>query len=181
MEERAQANLASLIDSSDDYFWSVDLDRRLLTFNRAFGRHLEDSYGVRPAVGARLDELLGPERGAPWLTSLETAMSVGASRAEYPLLDGRTLELSFNQIVANGQTMGISISGKDITDRKLAERALEETDRKYRDIFDGSLEGLFQTTLGGKALAANIAFASMLGYGSADEAVSTITDTSAQL
>jgi hypothetical protein len=41
MEGRAQASIASLIDSSDDYFWSVDLDYRLLTFNRAFAQHLE--------------------------------------------------------------------------------------------------------------------------------------------
>ena len=53
MEERAQANLASLIDSSEDYFWSVDLDRKLLTFNQAFRRHMEVSYGVRVAVGVR--------------------------------------------------------------------------------------------------------------------------------
>ncbi len=181
MEERAQANLASLIDSSDDYFWSVDLDRRLLTFNRAFGQHLEVSYGVRAAVGVRLDELLGSERGAPWLTSLETAMTKGPSRVEYPLLDRRTLELTFNPIVTDGQTSGISIFGKDITDRKIAEKSLKETERKYWDIFDGSLEGMFQTTVSGKALAANRAFASMLGYSSADEAVSTITDTAAQL
>jgi PAS domain-containing protein len=58
MEERTQANLASLIDSSENYFWSVDLDGRLLTFNRAFSKHLEVSYGVRAAAGARLHELL---------------------------------------------------------------------------------------------------------------------------
>jgi Amt family ammonium transporter len=132
-------------------------------------------------VGARLDELLGPERGASLLKALETAMSKGCFRVEYPLLDGRTLELRFNQIVEDGQTVGTSISGKDISDWRIAEKALEEMVRKHRDIFDGFLEGLFQTTLGGKALSANRAFANMLEYDSAEEAVSTITDTSAQL
>jgi diguanylate cyclase (GGDEF)-like protein/PAS domain S-box-containing protein len=181
MEERRQANTASLIDSSGDYLWSVDLDRRLLAFNRAFSQHLQVSYGVQAGVGARFDELLGPERGAPWLTYLDTAMSSGSFRSEYFLQDGRTLELNFSQIVTHGQTTGISICGKDVTDRKNAEKALEETERKYRDIFDGSPDGHFQTTIEGKALAANRAFASMLGYGSADEAVSAITDTAAHL
>jgi diguanylate cyclase (GGDEF)-like protein/PAS domain S-box-containing protein len=158
----------------------VDLDRRLLTFNRAFGRHLA-SYGVRAVVGARFEELLGPEPGVPWLAWLDTAVSTGAFRAEHSLGDGRTLELNFSPIAAEGRTTGISIVGKDITAWKKAEAALAETEKKYRDIFDGSLEGLFQTTLDGKALAANRAFANMLGYNSADEAVSTITDTTACL
>jgi diguanylate cyclase (GGDEF)-like protein/PAS domain S-box-containing protein len=93
MKERAQANLASLIDSSESLVRSLDLDRRLL----------------------------------------------------------------------------------------IAEKALEETEQKYRNIFDGSLEGLFETTLEGKALAVNKALADMLGYSSADEAVSSITDTAAHL
>ena len=181
MEERGQANLACLIDSSDDYLWSVDLNYRLLAFNRAFRQHLEADYGVRAGVGARLDELLGPERSAPWRRWLETAASNGPFRAEYCLGEGQTLELNFNQIGKDGQTVGITICGKDITDRKNAEKALEETERRYRDIFDGSLEGLFQTTVAGKALTANSAFANMLGYCSTDEAVSTITDTAACL
>ena len=181
MEERGQPNIAGLIDSLEDHLWSVDMDCRLLTFNRAFRQHLEAECGACAAVGARLDELLGPERGAPWLRWLQTAMSKGPFRAEYCLRDGRTLELNFNRIVADGQTVGISVCGKDITDRKNAEKALQEKERKYRDIFDGSLEGLFQTTIDGKALAANLAFANMLGYGSPDEAVSTITNTRAHL
>ncbi len=171
----------SLIDCSADLFCSVDLDRRLLTFNRAFREYLKANYGVQALVGARLDELLTAEHGAPWLTGLETAMSKGSSRVEYPLLDGRILELNFTEFVAPSEATGISIFGKDITDRKNAEKAFEETERRYRDIFDGSLEGLFQTTVEGKALAANRAFASMLEYGSAEEAVATITSTAAYL
>lgn len=132
-------------------------------------------------MGARLEELLGRERSAPWLTSLETAMAKDRFRVEHPLRDGRTLEWTFHHIVSNGQTVGISIFGKDITEPKIAEKQLRETERKYRDIFDGSIEGVFETTLGGQALAANRAFASMLGYDSADEVVSTIRDTAAQL
>jgi diguanylate cyclase (GGDEF)-like protein/PAS domain S-box-containing protein len=181
MKKQAQANLVSLIDHSEEFFWSVDLERRLLTFNRAFRQHLEVSYGVGVAVGSRLEELLPAERGALWLACLETAMSSDSSQTEYSLLDGRTLELSFRRIAAHGETTGMSVFGKDITDRKIAEKAVEETEKKYRDIFDGSLEGLFQTTLEGKALAANSAFAKMLGYGSPDEAVSTITDTATYL
>ena len=181
MEERAQVELASSIDSLEDFFWSVDLDRRLLTFNRAFRRHLETSYGVRAVAGARLDELLPPEPAAQWLACLDATLSKCPCRVEYPLPDGRILELNFAAIVADGKAAGTSVFGKDITDRKLAEKALEETERKYRDIFDGSLEGLFQTTLDGKALAANKAFANMLGYDSADEVVATITDTAAHL
>jgi PAS domain S-box-containing protein len=176
-----QANRANLMDSSEDHLWSLDLDHRLVSYNRAFRQYLEAGSAVTVAVGARFDELLGPHQGEPWLKWLETARSKGTFRSEYRMPDGRTRDLKFNAIVADNRTVGISVCGKDITDRKNAEEALDETERKYRDIFNGSLEGLFQTTIEGKALAANIAFAKMLGYGSAEQVVSTIADTAVSL
>ena len=39
--QRADANLAALIESTEDLIWSVDLNYGLLTFNRA----LQDDIG----------------------------------------------------------------------------------------------------------------------------------------
>jgi PAS domain S-box-containing protein len=178
---RAEANLAALIESTEDLIWSVDLDHRLLAFNRAFRDEIQRNYGLRAGVGVRLEDLLPPARAALWPPLYDRALSEGSFRAEYSLHGGRTLELAFNRIVQDGETTGISVFGKDITERKTAEKTLLEAEKQYRDIFDGAIEGIFRTSLEGKYLAANSALAKMLGYDSAQELVSAINDSAHQV
>jgi PAS domain S-box-containing protein len=66
----------------------------------------------------------------------------------------------------------------DITDRKRSEARLRQAERKYRSIFENAVEGIFQTTPEGRLVAANPAHARMLGYGSPEELISSLTDVS---
>jgi PAS domain S-box-containing protein len=129
----------------------------------------------------RPQDLLPPERAALWTPLYERALAEGPFRVEYSLADGRILEAAFNRIVQDGETTGISVFGKDITERKTAERILLDAERQYRDIFEGALEGFYRATFEGATLVANPAIAGMLGYGSAQEVVSTITDSAHQV
>ena len=178
MSNQAEANLAALIESTEDLIWSVDLDYRLITFNRALRENIKETLGVQLAAGMRLHELLPPERAALWPPFYERVLHEGPFRIEYSLILPRTLELAFNPIVVDGHVTGISVFGKDITERKAAEKALQEAEKKYRDIFEGAVEGFYQSTPEGKPLAANPALAKMLGYDWPDELKSTIKDTS---
>jgi PAS domain S-box-containing protein len=72
----------------------------------------------------------------------------------------------------------MSVIGKDITERKTAEKTLLEAEKQYRDIFAGALEGIYRTSLEGKPLAVNPAAARMLGYDSAQEFLSAIANVS---
>jgi PAS domain S-box-containing protein len=56
-----------------------------------------------------------------------------------------------------------------VTDRKKAELELQASERKFRRIFDNSLEGIFETTGEGRILVANKAMARIFGYGSIGE------------
>jgi hypothetical protein len=177
----AESSLAALIESTDDLIWSVDLDYRLLTFNRAEHDAFERSYGVQMAVGMLPEDLLPPERAAVFPPLFERALSEGPFRAEYVMKDGRTLEMAFNPIVQHGKKTGISVFGKDITERKRAQEALREAEAKYRSIFERALEGMFRSSADGRILDANPALARMLGYDSARDLISTITDAAHQL
>jgi PAS domain S-box-containing protein len=181
MRTDAEANLAALIESTEDLIWSVDLNYGLLTFNRAFHDNIQRNFGIRSALGMRPVDLLSPERAALWTPLYERVLSEGAFRAEYLLADGRTLEVALNRIVQDGETTGISVFGKDITERKTAEKILLDAERQYRDIFDGAIEGIYRISPEGKPLAVNSALAKMLGYESAQEVVSTITDLAHQV
>jgi PAS domain S-box-containing protein len=72
--------------------------------------------------------------------------------------------------------MIVAGTGVDITARKRAEKALRETEEKYRSIFENAVEGIFQTTPDGRFVSANPALARILGFDSPEELISTRTD-----
>jgi len=68
----------------------------------------------------------------------------------------------------------------DITDRKKAEDLLRQAEEKYRNIFENSIMGIFQTTPDGRYLNANLELALMLGYESPKEMIGVVTDIGQQ-
>jgi len=66
------------------------------------------------------------------------------------------------------------------TKRKQAEEALAENEALYRNLFENAPIGMFQATFDGvRFLRVNSAYATMLGYESPEELLSTVTDISA--
>jgi diguanylate cyclase (GGDEF)-like protein/PAS domain S-box-containing protein len=124
---QAAANLYALIESTEDLIWSIDLNLGLLTFNRALQRHVELTWGTQAAVGKRPQDLLPPERAAIWPPLFHRALTEGPFRTEIPFPNDRILEMSFNPIVVNGKPAGLSVFGKDVTERNRYEKELRET------------------------------------------------------
>jgi len=70
---------------------------------------------------------------------------------------------------------------QDITQRKSAEHALREAERRYRGIFDNAIEGIFRTTVDGQYLDANPALANIYGFESPRELIEAFHDIRHQL
>jgi PAS domain S-box-containing protein len=60
---------------------------------------------------------------------------------------------------------------RDITGRKRMEAGLKESEERYRLLFERNLAGVYRSTADGRILECNRAFARMLGYASAAEAM----------
>lgn len=58
---------------------------------------------------------------------------------------------------------------------------LVRAERRYRDIFDNSVGGIFQTTPEGRIRSANPALARMLGYGSPEELMGSVQDVGREI
>ena len=58
---------------------------------------------------------------------------------------------------------------RNITDRKKTEKALRDSENKYRSIFDYAPIGIYQSFTDGRIRIANNTFAQILGYGSIEE------------
>jgi len=69
----------------------------------------------------------------------------------------------------DGDIMGVREILVDVTNIKVAEEKLKESEDRYRSLFEYSLDGIYQTTLDGKYIDANPALVKMLGYSSREE------------
>lgn len=123
---QAEANLSALIESTEDLIWSIDLNYGLLTFNSALKRHVKSTFGTDAAIGNRPEDLLPAERAAIWPPLFERALKHGPFREEIPFPGNRIVEMSFHPIVVDGVTTGLSMFGKDVTERNQRERQLRE-------------------------------------------------------
>jgi diguanylate cyclase (GGDEF)-like protein/PAS domain S-box-containing protein len=168
-------NLTSLIESTDDLIWSVDLDFRVTAFNHAFASRIR-IYNREAEVGKAQEELLPPERVRFWLPLYARALAEGPFQMEHSSSGDRTVELRFHPIVDRGRKTGVAVFGRDITQHKTTERALAEAERRFRDLYEGALEGVYRTTPRGKPLAINPAGARILGYDSPQDFLLRVTN-----
>jgi PAS domain S-box-containing protein len=77
-------------------------------------------------------------------------------------------ESQVSTVIFNGKPH-IRISTRDITKSKEAEETLFESEKRYRTLFESSLDGIYKSTPEGKFINVNPAFVEMLGYNSEQE------------
>jgi len=159
----AQSNKqwAEIFDAISDFIVVHDESNRVLRVNRS----LADLIGVRPS------ELIGV--GMRALVSIATEPSplpcpfcrAGMETADeyiHPVLE-RTYLVSTSRMrgALNEGLQTIHVL-KDITDRR-------EVERRYRELFDNTQEGIFFSTPEGRFIEVNDALVRMLGYSSRQE------------
>jgi PAS domain S-box-containing protein len=161
---------ANILDNVQEAYVRLDGAFRFTFINRA----------AEVFFGAPRSDLIGK---TPWEAHPETAETPLEEGLRRALTERTTVrfENSFGPlqrwcaIVATPDPNGgIVIHFADIADRKSAER-------DYPDIFEGSVEGIYRISTGGKGMAADPALAKMLRYESPQELVTAIYDSAHQV
>jgi len=127
--EAARAQLASIVESSDDAIISTDLEGRITSWNQG----AERTYGwtAAEAVGELVSMLAPPDRSEEPLSFLEQVrdgqgflhQEVVRQRRDGGLLD---ISLTLSPVRDSaGKVVGASAISRDVTERKQAERELE--------------------------------------------------------
>ncbi len=124
----SQALLNTIINSTSDMVWSVDAQSfGLLWFNQSLIDHYQ-AIGVGIKEGMRPEDL-SPDEGVrqEWHDLYQRAIREGPYTIEYSTRIGaKTLQLSLNPLRREGVVFGVSVFGKDITQRKRAEAELAD-------------------------------------------------------
>jgi PAS domain S-box-containing protein len=150
-----------LADSITDIFFAMDKHLRYIYWNKAS----EILTGIRAedAIGKSLREIF-PD--TPGMRKAEKVYR-NVLKTQQPQtfvndtdIDGRHYIFEISAYPSRG---GISVFVKDITERKQAEEKLEESEQKYRLLFETSLDCIAQIDREGRFLAANPASARSLG------------------
>src|SRR5262249_5445513 len=127
--QASQANLAALMNNSVDSIFSMDADRRLITFNAAFEKRCKESFGVQLKPGMRLRDYIPADVLSRWGEWINRALAGEHFSVDYKYrLDGnpRYSDINFNPIVTpNGEITGVAVFSRDVTERKIAEAALQ--------------------------------------------------------
>ena len=116
--------------------------------------------------------------------AVNVALREGSNHFEWMLrgFDGEEflVDVSFTVIRIHGKKILYTV-WRDITERKRAEDALKRAEEKYRNIFENATEGILQTTMDGRVLSANPAFAHLFGYDSSEEMMQSVEDVTYEI
>ncbi len=165
------------IDSLPGIFYLFDNQGRFLRWNENFerisGYSAEEISRMNP-----LDFFVGKDR---WIIKqrIQEVFAKGRSTAEADFVskNGRKIPYLFTGTrVTLDQTQCLLGMGICIAERKRAEEELRKAEVKYRSIFENAIEGIYQTTLDGRVISANPAFARTLGYTSPQELIAEVTN-----
>ncbi len=126
-----------VFDSTSDMIWSVEPEEfRLLTFNHGLEEYYLKERGMQIKIGDRLEELLPTlEAAENWKNNYRQALQEGFLTMEYPVVAGtKILELNFHILKREDKAFGISVFGRDITERKQSEARIIHINRLYATI-----------------------------------------------
>ncbi|MBI4805483.1 MAG: PAS domain-containing protein [Desulfovibrio sp.] len=130
--------------------------------------------------------MIHPDDAAEVAAALAGLNDAGELALEYRLRckDGEWRRVREHMMVRCGQDgtpMEILGCAYVVEERSAFEQALKESEARLRSISENAMEGLFQCTPEGRFLWMNPACARILGYDSAQEAVTLITDIESQV
>lgn len=164
----------AIIDAVSDVIFEVDIDGNVLFLSAAWQKitGFPKEHSLRNNLFSMLypDDQLKQKNDFDLL--LKGQKNIYRSFTRLRIADGtfRAVELAVSMI-RKDENKDLRIIGTitDVEERRRAERALAEAEKKYRTIVENAAGGLYQLTPEGIYLSANPAMSRILGYNSPEE------------
>jgi PAS domain S-box-containing protein len=171
---KSEEKYRNLIDNMNEGIFILDEKGTILFANNALARiHGFDSPDK--LLNKNFIEFVEPSVKKETLKNFANEIQSGksANEIEVPIVsaDGSIVYVLIrSSIIRYGQRIaGVNGIVSDITDRKQAENALHESEKRFRSLYENSTIGLYRTTPDGKIILANPTLIKMLRYSSFEE------------
>lgn len=170
--ETSHRFLAAIVESSDYAIVSVTLDGTIQTWNAAAERIY--GYTRREIIGKTASMIMTPQQYDEMLRILRRTRA-GYITEQFDTVrchkDGSEVHVSVSLYPisdAQGRVVGAAVLARDISDRRLIEATLRESDERLRSTFEQAAVGLAHLSLDGRHLRVNQRLCSILGYEQAE-------------
>jgi PAS domain S-box-containing protein len=168
-----RAEITAVIGGSEDAVVSTTLDGRIRTWNPAATRIY--GYSRPEALDQDVNRLTTAASDRARMATLHARVAGGEAIKEIESAgrrrDGTQIPLSVSLSPVrdpDGTVTGIARIARDISERVAAERRLDQSERRFRQIVETANEGVWTTDEKGVTTFANASLAEMLGYEPAD-------------
>ena len=154
----------AVLQTAMDGFWLTDTDGRLLEVNESYCRM--SGYSKQELLGMRISKVEAVETEVAVVAHMQRTITQGGDRFEtrHRRKDGILfdVEVSVQYLpMEGGRIVGFL---RDITERKLAEQTLRQSEERLRLALDGGDLGTWDWHLPSGAVTFNERWVSMLGY-----------------
>ncbi len=157
-----------IVSSSSELMSLIDQNYRYVNVNQAY----LDAYRKRTEdiEGHTVEELFGKKIFREIIKPNIDRCLLGETISDqywydFPGLGKRYMDVKYNPVrEMDGSISGVTVSSRDITDRKLTEEALQKSEHNFRSIFTNAAIGIDVVDEKGNFLLVNEAFAKMMGY-----------------
>ncbi len=157
--DRATNLLAAIVDSSDDAIISKNLNGVITSWNKAAERVF--GHTAEEAIGRHITLIIPPDRRDEETTILEK-LKRGERIDHFETIrmrkDGTLLDISLTISPvkdSSGRIIGASKVARDVTEKKHAERALQESEERFRAIVETTPECVMLVAADGTLLHMN--------------------------
>jgi PAS domain S-box-containing protein len=148
----SEANLSALIENTDGSIWAVDKQYGLIVGNGEFHKNVSAALGRRLEMGESvLQPNFPPQANAEWQGYYNRAL-----QGEHFTNETQTrfreashyIEYRFSPIrEESGEIRGVTIFGRDITERKMSEELLRENETRLRLALLSAKAGIWEWNL----------------------------------
>jgi two-component system, cell cycle sensor histidine kinase and response regulator CckA len=178
--KQSEERYRDLVENAHDLIYEHDLEGNLVSTNTAVGQFT--GYSIEESVHLNLNQILAPEHlGIAQEMIRRKLLGEKATAFELEIIgrngDRVPIEVNSSLVFRDGVAVGVRGIARDITERRLSEKALRDSEERYRLLFDSNPQPMWVYDLGTLAfLAVNQAAVKSYGYSREEFLSMTIQD-----
>src|SRR5882672_703782 len=175
---RVERRYRDIVEQAADIIYTRDMDGRITSINEAGARFFgKASFEL---IGQPLSLLIGPETAGRDIAEMRTVKSFEPVRftscVKNALGEPRYLEgIVTLERDAQGELLGVRGVVRDVTEQQLAQKALRESEARYRVVAETASDAIITLEESGKILFANPAAERIFGYETSEMVGSSLT------